>query len=1263
MQVLLLNSVNKWKVFLFLFIFSFISSFSFANEYQDAWEAIRNNDLIRAKTLLIKALDNPKTSLDACMLLVILDNQLSKKANMQKYVRKVYDSKNPEFYPNLYALLNNKNMLGDYGKKTPTELKFMQDLLKDDQLNGTLRTYIQNMLGEHYLSSNDLETSQKEEKKINSIYKWQFVGGFDNLIGSGFDKDYAPIYQTKGEFISSKNAKISWFSPSYVKQSNWISFRNHIIESTAISYAQTFVETQNDTEVILCAGVSGTIKVWLNDRLILSESEDRSTGFDAYKTKCTLKKGFNRLVVQIGYLNDNNPHFMIRLADKNLNDLNNLTYSDQVQNYTSEKNLPVKLAPIKHFAEEFFEQKIKSDPTNLLYPMLLCDVYLRNKKVTEARHLLQPYVEKEYKNYLVRFYLLFVLSKSENRTDFTKELNAFKESFPNSMLSNELKYEQYVQEEKYKEAQDILNNNISNYGMDEEYYLHQIKLFANQRKNQEFVAVINKAYEEYPDELKFVTIYYNIQKEMTKDPKKSLKIYEKYFAKNYNYKALNAMLEAYTELGTPEKSMKVVEKMHKLYPNEIGYLDKLAQYHYSKKNYKEAINYIDKILELCPYSSYAWKDLGTILEEDKQTTKSLEAYKKSLYYQLTDYSTRRKIREIEQKTDLLSSLPEIPVLENIKNSKIDDKIGQHDWYYILDEKQKIIYPEGATEEYFILAVKIVNQKGVDYWHQSSLPYNPYSQRLMIVKAEAVKKNGTKIDAETSGNDLVFTNLEPGDAIYIKYKTESYQSGRMAKDFWDKFIFNSSTVTEQARYSLLLPSDKVFQYKLVNGNVEPTIKELGDYKLYVWESKNIPALKKENFTPALTDIANVLYLSSLSSWKDIVAWYHDISTPQAKDDFEVEQAYNTIFNGKTKLSNYEKLRSIYDYIVKNIQYSSVSFRQSGFVPQTASKTLQTKLGDCKDVSTLYATLARKAGFKVDLCLVSTRDNGKNDLILPAIDFNHCIVKVNSDNKDYYLELTNSFLPFASLPAVVEYAQILEIPFNVQDIKNEKVKTLESNNTTNSKIKRIIDAKVENRDWKFHVKTTRYGGETYPTRNKYGNITPEKQKEAFEESIANDYKNPISVESVKYPKNLNTDLSDSLDYEYTYSVKNEILEIGSLKTFKVPYADIFANINSFTEKERQHRIEFWKYQDTPEFEEVITVSIPQGTKLIDIPQDVKLEGKVAKVEFYFKKIKDDTLKITKKTKLTPNAVVLPQEYDEFKKFLTQLSDIEGKYVTFK
>jgi transglutaminase-like putative cysteine protease len=113
---------------------------------------------------------------------------------------------------------------------------------------------------------------------------------------------------------------------------------------------------------------------------------------------------------------------------------------------------------------------------------------------------------------------------------------------------------------------------------------------------------------------------------------------------------------------------------------------------------------------------------------------------------------------------------------------------------------------------------------------------------------------------------------------------------------------------------------------------------------------------------LVDVAPTLSLSSIPDWKFMSNWYSDLSSSKAKQDFEVKEVVAELLKDKSNLTDLEKAKLIYNYIASNIAYSNVPFMHGAIIPQKAARTLATKLGDCKDVSTLYVAMCKEAGFQ-------------------------------------------------------------------------------------------------------------------------------------------------------------------------------------------------------------------------------------------------------------------------------------------------------------
>jgi len=1244
---------NMLKAISALF-FSFLFCFTlYAGDYDDAWTAIRNKKFSEAKALLAKAIKNPATATDAYMTLLYLQTYQGNESEIPGLADQIYKTEGKDAY--LYASWFNGSVLGQYSKKKPYHLNLLNKIISDDSFNGSLQAAAHYVKGMHFLLSHDYDKSKQEYALMGAIQDWQLTGPFENLSGSGFNMEHGPLSNAgaNAKFVATDNVEVNWFTPLRMNKEGWTFTYSHLPEYSAVIYAQAFVNSPDERKVILNAGGNGTLKVWVNDGLVLSESKDRVTELDYYKNQCTLKKGFNRVLVQLGYTNKSTPNFIIRLTDDRMNALKDLTVSTQVQPYTKAANAS-SLHSIKHFAEDFFENRILKEPSNLINYILLSQTYLRDDRITEARQIVEKGLQHSPNNFLLKFELIQCLIKADNRTLLSQELDWIKENDPESYLNYQIKIQDLIKEEKYQDAEQELNKMNALYDEDENILNTRINILGKMEKVDDMLKLIEKAYEEYPDNKDFVVMKFKVAKLVTKDAKQALKIYEKYLKENYSYSILTGLADEYKDQGLNDKYLDVLEELYQQFGYDPVYVNALSRYYFEKRNYKKSFEYAKEALLLAPFAGKYWENLASIQEAMNNTQEAIGGYKKAIYYDRTNYDAWKKLNVLQNKPDLYKLLPDNDVYAMIRQAPV---IKDYDYTYLLDEKGVIIYDEGASEEYISYSVKINTQKGIDSWKEIYLSYSS-TQSVLVEKLEVVKANGSKVTAERDDDHVVFPGLEAGDAIYVKYRLQNYSSGRLGKEFNDKFLFNSFAPSLTTRYTLIAPKDFRFDWKVINSSLQPVVKENGDVKIYTWQVENDPALKSEPLMPPLNDVGTVLHISTIKSWQDVAQWYSDLAYQDVTDDVELENVYNEIFSGKKSLSNLEKARRIHDYIVTNIRYSSVSFRQSGLVPQSVSKTISTRLGDCKDLSSLFVALAHKAGIPAQLVLIDTRDNGIKDMVLPSMEFNHCIALAKIDGKDYYVELTDNYLPFGSLSYNLNGALSLIIPPHGQKA-NSELKPLQAINRTTDKSVRQINVEVNGKDVKLNVITKRYGGLVSGWRQDYMTLTPDKQKEQFEQTISNGNSKPVKLESLSF-KGLDN-LDDSLVMTYTYTIKNEIAEAGSMKMLKVPFIDLIATLENISSDERKFPIEYWSYENTDVYQTTVNIQLPAGQKFIEIPTDQNFSFKGS--SYSLKYIKEgDKLKVVRTARLQRENIQ-PSDYAAFKKFFNDIVEAESKYLVFK
>jgi tetratricopeptide (TPR) repeat protein len=1224
---------------------------------EKGWTAFNANKRMEAKQHFIQATNDAKTKEEAHLVLSLIywseDNYQQSYENFTKFFQA---SANP--YPYVYALWLTGCINRDFGKKLPLQVQFLNQLVNDPKANGTIKAMAHYMLGNHQLRTLDFDGAAKHFNSLGAIEPWQMTGNFDNTSGSGFDKTYDCINspQDNATFTNKSGATVGWVPFKAVKENKWTDFSYAMSYYNSIVFAQTFVNSPVDQDLILRAGVSGSMKVWINDKLLITVAEERNTDLDAYSCTAKLNKGYNRILVQLGASEMDMANFMIRLTDANANPIPNLTAKATYQAYT--KAADYTSQPVPLFAETFFEEKTKTAPNAMLGHLIQAEAFMRNDKTYEARKSINAIRKQAPANSFIAFRLLDIYGRSKNRTELSKEMEWLKENDAENLLSLNFALSDAQEKEDYDEVEKLIAK-MEKISPDQASVIEErIQLLTKREKYDEMIKLANAAYEKYPDNYRFVLLKYAIESEVNKNPKAGISVLEKYVKKNFDEEAIRQLASAQMKAGNTEKGLKYMQDMLKVIPYATGYYDMIANTYFKMRQYPMALEWAQKTLEMAPYTGKYWEKLGKIYSEMGQDKLAKEAYQKCIEYAPDNYEIRKRLRTLESKKDLYTYFPETNVYDIYKKSPKADQFPEDNSIILHHEVQRIVYGARGAEEKTVLLIKVFNSTGIDDWKEYSIPYNAYSERLIVEKAEIIKSNGNKIAAETNGGYVVFTALEAGDALHLTYRVESYASGPLASHFWSKFHFNYFQPSQYSKYSLLIAKDKKFDFKLSNSDLKPTIQDAEDFKLYVWEAKNQASIKGETYMPPLTDVGQVLHVSSFSDWNDIAKWYSDISTIKAKSDYEVKETVNQLFEGKSKLSETEKAKLIYEYILKNIRYSSVSFRQGAYTPQKASTTLNTKLGDCKDVSTLFVAMATEVGLKANLVLVDTRENGEKDMVLPSVEFNHCIAWVKADGKEYYLELTAENLPFGTLTQSLKNALVLPIPREPNPVASQLANLNSPNRPINS-IRRETEMRLENNDLVIKKRNMRTGLYTESYRSQYATIGKEAQEKNLLQSISEDYTNAVKLVSSSF-KDLEG-LSETAESEYVISVKNGTMDIGGMKIITLPWTDRDRSMDFLSLDKRVFPLNLWQYDQSDNSKEIITLFLPAGKTLAEVPKSQNISCKALDYSLTFK-VEPGKLIAIRETTIKKDVISMG-DYLEFKELFTKIVESDAQKVGIK
>lgn len=1238
---------------------------SWANCYSQiskVWDQMETNDYVATHQLLDNNITNNVDVVESYITKILLNSLegrgVDKNLGLMKKAFPLMEMPSPY----LYSIWYNSAVTNGYGKMDKDRLEFIKQISSDPKLSGTLHAASLYAIGHHYMAINNTNAAKKEWTKIGAISNWQFAGVFDNTSGSGFDKDYRPVKEANPStsFRNKNGASVDWFTPNVAEQDPWVTFQNVLPSSQGVVYAQSFITVPEDQEITLALGAEGNIKLWINDQLVFTEERERRTEMDYYKKKVILPKGTNRVLAQVGHTaNTNHPSFSLRLLNEEGQPITNIGSSAKFSEYNKDR-IELKNSS-SHFAEHFFEEQIKKDSNNVINHLLLAKCYNRAKKNNQAIRVLRLANSKFPNNVLINNELLKNYQDINDRTELLKQVEHIRNVSPDLLFLDYYDYEIAKTNEDIDEMISSLDKIEDRIGSNRvSIYKRKIELAGKQQDFPKMTSLIMEAVRKHPENSLFVQYHYAIQKQKAKGGSAPYYILENFLKKRYDFKTYQLLVNEYQESGKKDKALKTLLKLHQSFPQELEFIDQLLYLYYSRQDFEKAMTYCNKSLAIAPYRSSEYTNRAFVnlaLGNQPQAERDLE---RAVSLDPNSFESREKLRELQGKESLITFLRNPDTDDMIEAGLKEEDNSNEQYKYVFFERNHIQFEEGSGVEYTNLGIKILNESGIEAWQEASIPVNYYWENLVIEHAEVRKKNGQKVEGERNYNEIVFPSLEVGDIVHFEYRKDMYTGGQLAQELTLEYVFSAFAPVENSVFRLYVPKVYDIQQNHRGIDAEVVKTEVDEFKCYEWKYASIDKVKDENYMPTVAEVGKSLNFSTIPSWKVISNWYMDLALPMAKEDYNLNQAYSEIFDGNTFDNKLDKHKAIYEYLCDNIKYSSVSFRQSNYVPQKPMITLSTKLGDCKDLSTLYHTLAKKAGLETNLVLVNTRENGQEGLVMPSTGFNHCIVRVADLDEPLFLELTDNQLPFGAMTHYIENAQALVIPNDKsEDLGNELI-TIPNNSTIPNTLEREVDIVINEEALSLETTLTASGTEAANFRYYFSDLTPDEIDDQVDSYVSGFFENDFKIASKSF-ENLN-DRTNEVKFSISLTVEDVVKSIGAMQTFVVPFFEEIVTLDRFPNETREHPLNYWEYETVDKYRTNITITIPDGYAFVEIPENLNIDNEFISYELLIEKVADNKLKITRNA--IPNSSTFNSEsYESLRNSIKQVLKAEDMYIAYK
>jgi hypothetical protein len=348
--------------------------------------------------------------------------------------------------------------------------------------------------------------------------------------------------------------------------------------------------------------------------------------------------------------------------------------------------------------------------------------------------------------------------------------------------------------------------------------------------------------------------------------------------------------------------------------------------------------------------------------------------------------------------------------------------------YVKTSESITVNPDASQEQVYELLIQIDTQRGIDSGGQQDISYNSKLERIEIIDAYTLQKDGRKVQvpqdgirdsadpisdgapmfSETKHKIIIYPEVKVGSQIYYKYK-----SFQQTPEFEGQFMFSRFFYphTKMKDYEINLNLSNKLPIKVESKGIEGGfVKETEERKYYHYVFNQDVAYPPESWEVDPHDFSPYVIASSFKDQVDLGRAYEKGVAPKIQVTQDVQQLADDLTKDITEPK--AQVQALYNWVSKNIRYVAVYLGDGGVVPHDSDTILRNHYGDCKDHAVTLAALLKAKGIESSSALINLGDAYKLPNLAVMSPQNHVINYIPS--LDIYLDSTSQFSPYGTLP---------------------------------------------------------------------------------------------------------------------------------------------------------------------------------------------------------------------------------------------------------
>ncbi len=341
-----------------------------------------------------------------------------------------------------------------------------------------------------------------------------------------------------------------------------------------------------------------------------------------------------------------------------------------------------------------------------------------------------------------------------------------------------------------------------------------------------------------------------------------------------------------------------------------------------------------------------------------------------------------------------------------------------------------------------IRIKILNKDGLK-WADASIPlYKSGSneERVLNLKAVTYSLENGKVVETKMDKDAIFKekfnrniNLQKFTLPGVKVGSVIEYSYIVSSDFITSFPnwkFQYSIPVRHSEYIAAIPDffqmERYMQgyLSLTNYTTKDRSQQGYTEKIHTWMMTDAPAFKEEPFMTSEADYVSKINFALAyikfpgQQVQEIMGTWEKLAKNLLESEYfgkvitgsnYLKKQTEELLAGKT--DNMEKIETIHSYVKNTIEWDGYK----DYTAESPKTILERKKGTSGDINLLMASMLEKAGFEVDMVLLSTRDHGFIRKQYPmSRQLNYVICRLLVNDKFIFLDATEKYIPVDFLP---------------------------------------------------------------------------------------------------------------------------------------------------------------------------------------------------------------------------------------------------------